>query len=60
MVIVLKTSEHEKALSILQDMGLVFVQEKHGDGPVHHACELNGHVLEVYPAGSGSQVKIIE
>ncbi len=33
-------------------LGLEFVQEKHGDGPVHYACEFgDASVLELYPRG---------
>lgn len=30
-------------------LGLVFRDERHGNGPAHHACDLGGSVLEVYP-----------
>jgi len=29
--------------------GLVFVREKHGNGPEHYACEIHGKVIEIYP-----------
>jgi len=34
--------------------GLSFRTEQHGNGPLHHACDLNGSVLEIYPASSAS------
>lgn len=36
----------------LSGEGLEFVQEQHGQGPIHYACEdpENGLVFEIYPA----------
>lgn len=35
-------------------LGVAFVAEQHGDGPVHHSATLEGVVLELYPGGSGA------
>ena len=35
-------------------IGLSFVEEQHGDGPVHYACDFEGIVLELYPLRAGS------
>lgn len=48
--LILKTPDYEKALAFFTELGLKFVQEKHGSGPVHHACEQNGVLFEIYPA----------
>jgi catechol 2,3-dioxygenase-like lactoylglutathione lyase family enzyme len=32
-----------------ETLGLGFVEERHGDGPVHYACDFQGMVLELYP-----------
>jgi len=31
--------------------GISFVEEKHGKGPIHFSCELDGIILELYPKG---------
>lgn len=32
-----------------ETLGLAFVEERHGDGPTHYACDAGGFVLELYP-----------
>ncbi len=54
-VFVLRTNEVEKTLEFYQTLGLTFVQEQHGNGPVHYACESNGNVFEIYPQGKDGQ-----
>lgn len=34
-------------------IGLAFVEEKHGDGPIHYACDFQNVVLEIYPLRTG-------
>ena len=51
MVFVIKTAELEKTRAFFETLGLTFVEEKHGKGPVHYACERNGVVFEIYPQG---------
>lgn len=40
-----------------ETVGLSFVAEKHGDGPVHYACDFQGIVLEIYPLRPGVVAK---
>lgn len=47
---VIKTDNIEAVKEFLEDFGLAFVLEKHGDGPEHYACETEGKVLEIYPS----------
>lgn len=51
--IVLRTSRTESVLAFYRALGLAFAVEKHGRGPRHHACDLGGLVLEIYPRGAG-------
>lgn len=46
---VLAVDDIERMKAFLEQFGLVFVHEKHGDGPEHYSCERNGKVLEIYP-----------
>ena len=40
-----------------ETLGLAFVEEKHGEGPTHYACDFLGMVLEIYPLRDGVSVK---
>lgn len=51
-VLVVRTHEMERVKTFFEGLGLEFVEEQHGKGPVHYACEQNEHVLEIYPVGS--------
>jgi len=35
-------------------LGLGFVEERHGTGPIHFACAFEGFVLELYPQRDGA------
>jgi lactoylglutathione lyase len=53
-LLVLRTADLDRSLRFYRALGLQFVEEQHGTGPVHHACELGETVLELYPARPGS------
>lgn len=47
--IVLRTFQTAQLLDFYRALGLSFTEEKHGRGPVHQACVLDGGlVLEIY------------
>ena len=48
-VYVIKTAQPEEVQRFFEALGLTFQEEKHGKGPTHFSCELNGQVLEIYP-----------
>lgn len=48
-VLVVRTKKVEEVVKFLEQHGLTFVQEKHGDGPIHYASENGSVVFEVYP-----------
>lgn len=47
--LVLYSKDVNKMLLFYKTLGLSFVQEQHGKGPIHHACDLGNIVLEIYP-----------
>ena len=54
-LIVIRTAGIEASLAFYTALGLNFIQEQHGSGPIHYSCDLGGIVMEIYPAsGSGS------
>jgi catechol 2,3-dioxygenase-like lactoylglutathione lyase family enzyme len=52
-LVVLRTEDLGRSLRFYQALGLRFTEERHGSGPVHHACQLGETVLELYPAEPG-------
>lgn len=48
-VAVIRTRRLEEAVEFFTALGLTFVREQHGAGPVHYATEANGQVFELYP-----------
>ncbi len=53
-VFVIRTPEMARVVDFFQSMGLGFVEEQHGDGPVHHACARHDALLEIYPGEKSS------
>ena len=54
-LVVLRAADLEVARAFYSAIGLTFVREQHGTGPVHYSCELpGGVVLEIYPGKPGS------
>ncbi len=59
-VLVIRAVDMERVLEFFQQLGLEFVEEKHGRGPVHYACDQNGVVFEIYPSAKNDSLKFIE
>jgi lactoylglutathione lyase len=53
-LLVLYTENTDAVLKFYEAIGLAFVEEKHGSGPTHYACELGDTVIEIYPGSQGS------
>ena len=47
--LVLRAKDLEQMRVFLEGMGLKFLQEQHGTGPIHYACQVGQQVLELYP-----------
>lgn len=48
-LLVLRTFDPEILKRQYELLGMCFEYHKHGNGPYHFACELNGFTLEIYP-----------
>jgi predicted enzyme related to lactoylglutathione lyase len=48
------TAKLESSLAFYRAVGLEFVQEQHGSGPIHFSSEMDGTVIEIYPGAEGS------
>src|SRR5258708_39784504 len=53
-LVVLRAANLEISLKIYQSLGLEFVQEQHGNGPIHYSCEIGNTVIEIYPGKPGT------
>ncbi len=51
--LVLYAQNIAETLAFYTSLGLEFKREKHGEGPVHHCCQLDALALEIYPAEDG-------
>lgn len=49
-LIVLRVGNLKKSVEFYQSLGFNFIEEKHGNGPIHYAADINGLVLELYSA----------
>jgi len=48
-LVVLRARDLEQTLAFYRALGLSFVREQHGSGPVHYSSQLGPTVLEIYP-----------
>ena len=48
-LVVVRARDLDRANAFYRALGLEFVRHAHGNGPVHLASEMNGHVFEIYP-----------
>ncbi len=48
-LIVLKTHQLDCLKEFYSALGIVFCEERHGDGPLHLAARVGGVVIELYP-----------
>jgi hypothetical protein len=53
-LIVLRSSDIERAAAFYREMGLSFTRHSHGSVPEHYVSEVNGFVFEIYPMTSKS------
>ncbi len=49
-LIVLRSANVAACLTFYGALDIAFVQEQHDSGPLHHAAQMGGVVLEIYPA----------
>lgn len=56
-LIVLSVQDIEKSKNFYSCLGLNFIQEQHGNSPMHYACNLNDIVLELYPSSNNFPIE---
>ena len=59
-LLVLKTPQLLVLKEFYEELGLVFVEEKHGRGPTHYAAELGPVILEFYPLPVNERLNVHE
>jgi predicted enzyme related to lactoylglutathione lyase len=48
-LLVIRSVDLPRAKAFYEALGLRFLEEQHGNGPQHLACELGNAVFEIYP-----------
>ncbi|MET1257658.1 VOC family protein [Aliikangiella maris] len=51
-LLVIRSTDIERAKSFYEIIGLLFGKEKHGNGPEHYSSGVDGFVFEIYPLKS--------
>lgn len=49
-LVVLRSSNMERAIAFYSHLGLQFTRHQHGKGPEHFSSELGSSVFEIYPS----------
>lgn len=52
-LIILRSARIQVLLEFYRALGLSFVEEQHGKGPIHYSCDIDGTILEIYPGEEG-------
>jgi predicted enzyme related to lactoylglutathione lyase len=53
-LVVLRSSDIDRAMAFYSKLGLEFTKHRHGNGPEHYSAKLAGAVFELYPqSGDG-------
>ena len=53
-LLVLRARKPDETLAFYRALGCEFVQERHGNGPLHHSCNVGSMIFEIYPGEAGS------
>lgn len=48
-LVMIRSTNLERASGFYSTLGLEFTAHRHGSGPEHLACEMDGFVFEIYP-----------
>ncbi|TWU49273.1 VOC family protein [Rubripirellula reticaptiva] len=54
-LLVLKTLQADTLRDFYTRLGFSFVEEQHGNGPVHYSAPLGDGILELYPLPEGTE-----
>lgn len=54
-LLVLRSTDLQRAAQFYHTLGLVLTRERHGDGPEHYSSSVNGFVFELYPLATCSR-----
>jgi lactoylglutathione lyase len=52
-LLVLRSPDIHRAAAFYRALGLLFIVERHGNGPEHYTSLVNGFVFEIYPLATG-------
>ena len=55
-LLVIRSSDIDRAVTFYQQMGMLFDRHSHGNGPEHFASNICGFVFEIYPQRNAEDV----
>ena len=55
-LLVIRTADVDRLRGFYETLGLCFVQEQHGTGPIHFSTQVGQTTLELYPVTQGGAV----
>ena len=58
-LLVLRVDDVDRSRTFYESLGLMFVAERHGNGPEHFSSTLGETVLELYPRSSAGAISTI-
>jgi lactoylglutathione lyase len=61
-LVVIRSSDIERAVMLYSQLGITFTRQRHGNGPEHYSSQIEGIVFEIYPftsnAGASTGVRL--
>lgn len=57
-LIVIRAPQIEKTKAFYELLGMEFIEEKHGRGPLHFAATLDRCVFEIYPGEADTNIRL--
>ena len=58
-LLVFRTDDLPNTVKFFENLlDLSFVEEQHGNGPVHYSVELNGCIFEIYPGNPTTNIRL--
>jgi lactoylglutathione lyase len=53
-LIVIRSSDIERAVALYSQLGIAFTRQRHGNGPEHYSSQIGEIVFEIYPFTSNA------
>ncbi len=54
-LVVIKATDLTASVEFYKSLGMMFIEEQHGNGPVHYSCDVDGIIFEIYPGNNENE-----